>query len=77
MNTRYLKAYVAVAGALVAALLKAFPDVAAVQTWGSIASAVLTAILVYAVPNSEPPIDLTDDGHGDPDDAVLEHLEEA
>jgi hypothetical protein len=61
----YLKAIVAVIGAVATALLTALPDNETVQTWGPIVSAFVTAIAVYVVPNI-PGNDTvaTDDGVG-------------
>lgn len=53
--TRYLKFIVAVIGAALTAATTAFPDASWLNTWGPIISAVLTAVAVYAVPNSPAP----------------------
>ena len=57
----YMKAVVAVLGALVTALvavlpvvMESFPEHQGVQTWGPIVSAFLTAVAVYVVPNKDP-----------------------
>lgn len=50
----YAKAVVAIVGAVVTACLTQFPDSEAVQEWGPIVSALLTAVSVYAVPNKDP-----------------------
>lgn len=50
----YMKAIVAIVGALVTAVLTQFPDNDTVQQWGPIVSALLTAVSVYAVPNKDP-----------------------
>jgi peptidoglycan/LPS O-acetylase OafA/YrhL len=50
----YSKAIVSILGALVVAVMQAFPDSTAVQQWGSIVAALVTAIAVYAVPNADP-----------------------
>ena len=50
----YSKAIVSILGALVVAVMQAFPESAAVQQWGSIIAALVTAVAVYAVPNTDP-----------------------
>jgi hypothetical protein len=50
----YAKTVVAIAGAVLTAVLTQFPDSEAVQQWGPIVSALLTALTVYAVPNRDP-----------------------
>jgi hypothetical protein len=50
----YAKTVVAILGAVLTAVLTQFPDSEAVQTWGPIVSALLTALTVYAVPNRDP-----------------------
>ena len=50
----YSKAIVSILGALVVAVMQAFPESAAVQQWGSIVAALVTAVAVYAVPNRDP-----------------------
>jgi len=48
----YAKAIVAIAGAVLTTVLVQFPDNSDVQTWGPIVSSLLTAIAVYATPNT-------------------------
>jgi peptidoglycan/LPS O-acetylase OafA/YrhL len=50
----YSKAIVSILGALVVAVMQAFPDSPEVQQWGSIIAALVTAVAVYAVPNRDP-----------------------
>jgi hypothetical protein len=50
----YAKTVVAILGAVLTAVLTQFPDNEAVQQWGPIVSALLTALTVYAVPNKDP-----------------------
>lgn len=50
----YMKAVVAVVGAVLTAVLAQFPDNETVQQWGPIVSALLTALAVYVVPNKDP-----------------------
>jgi peptidoglycan/LPS O-acetylase OafA/YrhL len=50
--TKYLKAIVAVLGAVLTTVLATFPDNPDVQHWGAIISSFLTAILVYFLPNT-------------------------
>ena len=52
--TPYSKAIVSILGALVVAVMQAFPDNNGVQQWGSIIAALVTALAVYAVPNADP-----------------------
>ncbi len=48
---KYAKAIVAVLGAVLVSVLSTFPDSQAVQQWGAIISALVTAVGVYVVPN--------------------------
>lgn len=50
----YAKTVVAIFGAVLTVVLVQFADNEAVQTWGPILSALLTAVTVYAVPNKDP-----------------------
>lgn len=50
----YAKAAVAVLGALVTALIQAFPDNPDVTRWATFVSTILTAVAVYVVPNTAP-----------------------
>lgn len=50
----YAKAIVAILGAVVVAVMQAWPDDPGVQQWGGIVTSLLTAIAVYAVPNKDP-----------------------
>lgn len=50
----YMKSIVAILGAVLTAVVTQFPDNEAVQQWGPIVSALLTALAVYAVPNADP-----------------------
>lgn len=50
----YAKTAVAILGAVLTAVMTQFPDNAAVQQWGPIVAALLTAVGVYAVPNKDP-----------------------
>ena len=49
---RYLKAIVAIAGAVLTTVLAQFPDSSVVQQWGPIVAALITAVGVYVVPNA-------------------------
>ena len=49
---RYLKAIVAIAGAVLTTVLVQFPDSSVVQQWGPIVAALITAVGVYVVPNA-------------------------
>lgn len=55
----YAKAVVGILGALVVAVMQAFPESQAVQQWGSIVAALVTALAVYAVPNAKPSDEIT------------------
>jgi len=48
----YAKAIVAILGAVLTTVLVQFPDNSDVQTWGPIVATFLTAIAVYATPNT-------------------------
>jgi hypothetical protein len=48
----YAKTIVAILGATLTAVLAGFPDNPDVQTWGPIIAAFLTAVGVYATPNT-------------------------
>lgn len=50
----YAKTIVAILGAVLTAVMTQFPDTEAVQQWGPIIAALLTAIGVYAIPNADP-----------------------
>ena len=50
----YAKAIVAVVGAVITALVQAFPDSPDVARWCAFASTILTALAVYLVPNKDP-----------------------
>jgi hypothetical protein len=52
--TPYAKTVVAIIGAVLTVVLVQFADNEAVQTWGPIVSAFVTAVSVYAVPNKDP-----------------------
>ncbi len=52
--SQYAKSIVAVLGAVITAVLAAFPENTDVQQWGPIVSAFLTAVSVYLVPNTPP-----------------------
>ena len=64
---RYLKAIVAIAGAVLTTVLAQFPDSSVVQQWGPIAAAFLTAVSVYFVPNAANP-----GADSDRDDSALD-----
>lgn len=55
--SKYLKAIVAIAGAVLTSVLAAFPDNNTVQTVGPIIVSLLTALSVYLVPNATDPGD--------------------
>ena len=67
----YMKAIVAILGAVLTAVVTQFPDNEAVQQWGPIVSALLTALAVYAVPNKDPQGTHQDESVQDPAQRIL------
>lgn len=50
----YAKTVVAILGSVLTVIMAQYPDSPEVQRWGAIVAALLTSILVYAVPNKDP-----------------------
>lgn len=67
----YTKTVVAILGAVLTAVMTQFPDNPAVQQWGPIVSALLTALAVYAVPNKDPEGTHQDESVQDPEQRIL------
>ena len=67
----YMKTVVAILGAVLTAVMTQFPDNAAVQQWGPIVSALLTALAVYAVPNKDPQGTHQDESVQNPERRIL------
>lgn len=67
----YTKTVVAILGAVLTAVMTQFPDNAAVQQWGPIVSALLTALAVYAVPNKDPRAEHQDESVQPPAQPIL------
>ena len=51
----YAKTVVAILGSVLTVVMAQWPENDDVQRWGAILSALLTAVLVYAVPNKDVP----------------------